>query len=205
LWSIGVIIFLLVHGYPPFNGESQEQIFHKIRQTKFKFSKDIQLSAPLRDLITKLLVADPLSRLSAVQALNHPWVRDSNAAPDTPLSVSTLSIPKLALYVLSMWSLGCVPHPHHVLCVRAIVTIVQKNVVAALTDFRNQYRLKKAVAKAVAKSMMTSDDEEQLSSLFKQFDANGDGRLDAVSAGALLYWVIKHTGMTHVRVCVFLD
>jgi calcium-dependent protein kinase len=35
MWSVGVIVFLLVHGYPPFNHEKEEEIFARIRRGKF--------------------------------------------------------------------------------------------------------------------------------------------------------------------------
>lgn len=91
IWSVGVIIFLLVHGYPPFNSETQDQIFQKIRVGKFKFSRDIPLSQPVKDLITKMLVKDPLQRITAAEALRHPWIADSAAAPDTPIPASVVS------------------------------------------------------------------------------------------------------------------
>lgn len=90
IWSLGVIIFLLVHGYPPFNGETQDQIFHKIRIGKYKFSKDIPLSNAVKDLISKMLVMNPMNRISAADALKHPWIAD-NAAPDTPISLSVVN------------------------------------------------------------------------------------------------------------------
>jgi len=85
MWSIGVIVFLLVHGYPPFNGEQQEQIFHKIRIGKYRFSKDIPLSNSVKDFITKLLIMAPEKRMTAQQALAHPWISENNRVPDTPI------------------------------------------------------------------------------------------------------------------------
>ena len=88
MWSIGVIVFLLVHGYPPFNGDSQDQIFHKIRMGKYRFSKDITLSPGVKDFIGKVLVMDPSQRMTAQQALEHPWIAQYNKVSDTPFSVS---------------------------------------------------------------------------------------------------------------------
>lgn len=87
MWSVGVIIFLLVCGYPPFNGESQDEIFYKIRKGKYKFPKKesgINLSTSVKELIALLLQMDPLQRASADIALNHPWVIGQTAT-DTPL------------------------------------------------------------------------------------------------------------------------
>jgi calcium-dependent protein kinase len=86
MWSVGVIVFLLVHGYPPFNGESQEEIFRRIRAGKYTFSRKIPLSRSVQDLVSKLLVKAPLERLSAAEALRHPWISQAGEAPDTPLN-----------------------------------------------------------------------------------------------------------------------
>lgn len=87
--SVGVIIFLLVCGYPPFNGDSQERIFKKIKRGKFRFPKSseaggVSLSDSVKSLITELLQMQPRDRLTAEDALKHPWI-SGDAAPDAPL------------------------------------------------------------------------------------------------------------------------
>jgi calcium-dependent protein kinase len=89
MWSVGVIVFLLVCGYPPFNGDSQEKIFKKIKRGKFRFPKNsdsggLVLSDSVKHLITELLQMHPQDRLTAEKALEHPWIA-GDAAPDAPL------------------------------------------------------------------------------------------------------------------------
>lgn len=84
-----MIIFLLVCGYPPFNGDSQERIFKKIKRGKFRFPKSsesggVSLSESVKSLITELLQMQPKDRLTAEDALKHPWIC-GDAAPDAPL------------------------------------------------------------------------------------------------------------------------
>jgi len=85
MWSVGVIIFLFVCGYPPFNGDSQEKIFHHIKKGKFRFPTASTLSESVKDLVMKLLRRNPLERLTAAQVLEHPWVK-GDTATDTPIS-----------------------------------------------------------------------------------------------------------------------
>jgi len=84
MWSVGVIIFLFVCGYPPFNGDTQEKIFDGIKRTRFRFppSSSIPLSDSVKDLIGKLLVKDPLARLTAEQVLQHPWIKGDSASDE---------------------------------------------------------------------------------------------------------------------------
>eukprot|EP01006_Ploeotia_vitrea_P034097 TRINITY_DN65703_c4_g10_i1.p2 TRINITY_DN65703_c4_g10~~TRINITY_DN65703_c4_g10_i1.p2 ORF type:complete len:316 (-),score=189.59 TRINITY_DN65703_c4_g10_i1:166-1113(-) len=89
MWSIGVMIYLLTHGYPPFNGKHQQKIMQRIRIGKFRFARDIKLSDGLKDIITKLLVKDPTKRLTAREALEHPWVK-GDAASDEALPIEVL-------------------------------------------------------------------------------------------------------------------
>ncbi len=87
MWSVGVIVFLLVCGYPPFYADRDSDIFKLIKQGVFVFPTDRRgeplLSAPVRDFIVKLLVRDPRKRMTAVEALAHPWIAEKSAAPDT--------------------------------------------------------------------------------------------------------------------------
>lgn len=75
MWSIGVITFILVGGYPPFRDDDQKKLFRKIKKGKFEFDPDYWefVSDEAKDFITKLLVLDPEKRMTATEALAHPW------------------------------------------------------------------------------------------------------------------------------------
>ena len=76
MWSIGVIIFILLGGYPPFSDNNQSRLYKKIKAGQFEFHPDYwtAISSEAKDLITKLLTVDPEKRYSAEQALHHPWI-----------------------------------------------------------------------------------------------------------------------------------
>eukprot|EP01023_Acetabularia_acetabulum_P065651 TRINITY_DN871_c0_g1_i6.p1 TRINITY_DN871_c0_g1~~TRINITY_DN871_c0_g1_i6.p1 ORF type:complete len:530 (+),score=101.03 TRINITY_DN871_c0_g1_i6:188-1591(+) len=76
MWSAGVVLFILLGGYPPFYHESEAVLFEIIRKGKFQFDDVVweEVSHLAKDLICKLLVVNPNKRLSASQALQHPWL-----------------------------------------------------------------------------------------------------------------------------------
>jgi len=86
MWSIGVIIFILLGGYPPFSDNNQGKLYKKIKAGQFEFHPDYwgTISKEAKDLITKLLTVDPEKRFTADQALNHPWIdlQDDKLASD---------------------------------------------------------------------------------------------------------------------------
>eukprot|EP00127_Corallochytrium_limacisporum_P000676 Clim_evm75s22 gene=Clim_evmTU75s22 len=86
MWACGVIIYIILCGYPPFYHENDNRLYRIIMKGKFeydpKYWKDISDSA--KDLINKLLVVNPSKRLSAEEALEHPWIA-GDVAPDTQL------------------------------------------------------------------------------------------------------------------------
>lgn len=77
LWSCGVIMYILLCGVPPFYGDTDDEIYARVKEGKFSMDgpewEDISPEA--KDLIKSLLRKDIAKRLSAEQALNHPWFK----------------------------------------------------------------------------------------------------------------------------------
>ncbi|KAL5168026.1 Calcium-dependent protein kinase 1 [Glycine soja] len=92
IWSAGVILFILLSGVPPFWSEKEQGIFDAILRGHIDFASDPwpSISSSAKDLVKKMLRADPKQRLSAVEVLNHPWMREDGAS-DKPLDVAVLS------------------------------------------------------------------------------------------------------------------
>lgn len=76
IWSIGVITYILLCGYPPFYGDSDNQIFDSVRAGKFDFPSPEwdSISVAAKDFICCLLKKDPSQRLTAKQAMQHKWI-----------------------------------------------------------------------------------------------------------------------------------
>ena len=76
MWALGVIIYILLCGYPPFYDENQSVLFKKIRAGTFQFDSPYWdgVSDAAKDVISKLLVVDPKHRISIEEFLELPWV-----------------------------------------------------------------------------------------------------------------------------------
>ena len=76
LWSCGVIMYLMLCGKQPFEGENDEEIYEKIRNCKIDFNDEEwdNISHDAKDLIKKLLIKDIKKRYSSREALAHPWI-----------------------------------------------------------------------------------------------------------------------------------
>ena len=86
LWSVGVILYMFIVGHAPFDGCDDEEITSNIQRGVYR-KKDrrwLKASKEVKDLIEKLLTYRPSQRLTALQALNHPWfkITDSNILYD---------------------------------------------------------------------------------------------------------------------------
>jgi calcium/calmodulin-dependent protein kinase I len=81
LWSVGVITYLLLCGFPPFYGDTLPEVFEQIMKADFDFPDPYwkEVSDSAKDFIKKLLVVDPKQRMSPAQALNHPWIANGGA------------------------------------------------------------------------------------------------------------------------------
>lgn len=81
VWSMGVILYIMLCGYPPFEGDNNKEIFKRVLQQKLDFDPDDWdvVSEEAKDLISKMLIKEPSERISAVDALNHKWFTISHS------------------------------------------------------------------------------------------------------------------------------
>ncbi|CAN1227154.1 Calcium-dependent protein kinase 16 [Linum perenne] len=92
VWSIGVITYILLCGRRPFWDKTEDGIFKEVLRNKPDFRRKPwpTISHSAKDFIRKLLVKDPRARLTAAQALSHPWVREGGDASEIPIDISVL-------------------------------------------------------------------------------------------------------------------
>ena len=75
VWSCGVILYIMLCGYPPFNGETDDDILVAVKKGKFDFPKEewSSVSKEAIDLIKGMLTYEPSKRLSALDCMSKPW------------------------------------------------------------------------------------------------------------------------------------
>lgn len=75
MWSIGVVVYILLAGYCPFYDPDQRKLQHKIKHGKYHFHERWDSISPEAiELIKGLICVDQNKRLTAAQALQHPWI-----------------------------------------------------------------------------------------------------------------------------------
>ena len=86
MWSIGVIMYLVVRGRLPYDGDEQQAIVQRILHEPLDFSSGVWAHWSTRgvEFIQKLLEKNPSRRLTARQALQHPWLRQPPPEPTSP-------------------------------------------------------------------------------------------------------------------------
>ncbi|KAL4660927.1 calcium/calmodulin-dependent protein kinase type II subunit delta isoform X7 [Arapaima gigas] len=76
MWACGVILYILLVGYPPFWDEDQHRLYQQIKAGAYDFpSPEWDTVTPeAKDLINKMLTINPVKRITASEALKHPWI-----------------------------------------------------------------------------------------------------------------------------------
>jgi len=76
VWSMGVILYMLLCGEPPFDQRKPTPILDQVKKGVYKMPEDLQqsLSKEAQDLIVQLLAIDPLKRITLEDVAKHPWV-----------------------------------------------------------------------------------------------------------------------------------
>ena len=163
LWSIGVILYILLTGRPPFDGNDDEEILENVKKgvyDKWGYPFPI-LSEQSKDLIFKLLQYDPQKRLNAEQALEHPWFKTAEFKKKD--KVNSIS-PELA-----------------------------KELIENMTKYRSDNVLKSAVIAYLIHHITNTEECLEASKLFNKIDLNSDGKIEKkeLIQGFEKYWGIS--------------
>lgn len=96
LWSVGVILYILLAGKPPFDGNNDKEIIKKVRLGVFDLNApELEEVSPEGKLMIKqLLTTDPNRRMSADEALAHPWIAKFEK-PDSNKEATALALVNL--------------------------------------------------------------------------------------------------------------
>jgi calcium-dependent protein kinase len=89
VWSLGVVMFFLLTGRQPFKGKNMSELLSNILNCRYSFNdpKWNLVSEEAKDLISRLLVVDPLLRLSIPSALCHSWFSNLTGLPPVKLEI----------------------------------------------------------------------------------------------------------------------
>eukprot|EP00578_Thalassiosira_sp_NH16_P031954 CAMPEP_0181079968 /NCGR_PEP_ID=MMETSP1071-20121207/2313_1 /TAXON_ID=35127 /ORGANISM="Thalassiosira sp., Strain NH16" /LENGTH=425 /DNA_ID=CAMNT_0023161407 /DNA_START=330 /DNA_END=1607 /DNA_ORIENTATION=+ len=80
LWSVGIVAYILLCGYPPFDGANKAEVYDAVRRGTYRFpSKEWSVaSTEARAFVRRLLRTNPRKRMTARRALDHPWIEKNN-------------------------------------------------------------------------------------------------------------------------------
>uniref|UniRef100_A0A7S0I2N3 cGMP-dependent protein kinase n=1 Tax=Hanusia phi TaxID=3032 RepID=A0A7S0I2N3_9CRYP len=90
LWSLGVVVYVMLCGFPPFADENRALLFEQIKRGKYYFLSPYwdSVSDQAKDMVSKMIVVNPEERLDTTQCLNHPWIMNEDTASTTRLHAS---------------------------------------------------------------------------------------------------------------------
>ncbi|GCB62016.1 hypothetical protein scyTo_0004190, partial [Scyliorhinus torazame] len=88
-WSIGVIMYTLLSGDPPFVANSEEKLAELVNKGELHFDDSVlqEISDGAKDVLSRLLKVDPAHRITANELLDNPWVTGDTTATQRPSNV----------------------------------------------------------------------------------------------------------------------
>lgn len=179
MWSCGVILYLVVSGYLPFGGQNDTETEYCIKRAIYQLPDDLfsEISNECKDMLKKLLQKNPAKRLSASQALEHPWLYNpEEEICDFSLLAETLNSikepqnnKKLKELVITLM-ISQMGKPTNVGKIENFFSVVDTNKDGVIS-------LDELIEK-LAMKMPRKDAEEQAEKIMKTLDIDGNGYLD---------------------------
>ena len=180
IWSLGVILYILLVGYPPFNGPDDKKIIDAVKKGKYTLDEPEwdDVSEEAVDLVRRCLTYDADKRISASEALEHPWFK--KFAKDEKVKKSLAS---KALNNLKNFRAGEVMK-------KATLTFIIQQLsskdeteemerIFAQMDKNNDGMLsKQEIKEGYEENFGVVIDDEEIDKMFAQIDTDGNGTID---------------------------
>uniref|UniRef100_A0A8C8R923 Protein kinase domain-containing protein n=1 Tax=Pelusios castaneus TaxID=367368 RepID=A0A8C8R923_9SAUR len=107
MWSLGVLVYILLSGINPFIAETYQQTIENIISAEYNFDDEAfkDISTEAMDFIDRLLVKERKGRMTAIEALNHPWLKQKTEKISTKTNVQkTISKCRMPRRPKRIWS-----------------------------------------------------------------------------------------------------
>lgn len=152
IWSVGVILYILLCGYPPFGGKTDDRVLQKVQRGSYSFAaKEWEgVSEAAKEVITLMLTLDASERPGARQLLSHPWLSDTPPAAAGGVGAGDAQA----------------------------ATALGQHIVCRLRAFAGMSRMQRLALVCLARTMSEAD-VARLRALFVAMDADNDGLVGA--------------------------
>ena len=180
-WSCGVLMYILLGGIPPFYGDTEEEIFEKIKKCEYDFSPPPfkNVSKNCKDLIRRLLEPKKQYRIKAIEALRHPFFTESFDANSAMTANKDLNVLKQFISPIKY----CSKFHEAVaafLCVN-FLPVEEENTLKTVfryLDKDNKSIITKEAIKETLEEININISDEKLQEIFNSIDENGSGLIE---------------------------
>lgn len=183
MWSMGVILFMMLSGRPPFDGSSDQNIMRRAVRGKYTMDDEVwrtEVSTHAQDFVRRCLTRDPAARITSKEGLRHIWLTaseetliDAGAGDDPARALAPAVIPSVVSEGINLAKRTS----------RRISTTLfgaggNDEILERIRFFASRHELVRLFSQAVAFSV-GRDEVRDLMKLFVKLDRDGDGTITA--------------------------
>ena len=177
IWSIGIMMYIILTGSPPYKGRNNKAILYEINKHPFQLTSEnsASLSPAAIDLLSKLLKIQSNLRISALSAMQHPWIHKQRLAHSSSL----------------MTSLNNLQHFHSESKLKEAVAIYITSQIASHSELKEVSKIfndldkdgngkitREELIQEYSKSLNFSQTSLVVDNIIQEIDQDGDGCID---------------------------
>jgi calcium-dependent protein kinase len=180
VWSLGVILYILLVGYPPFNGSDDKKIIEAVKKGKYTLDEPEwdDVSEEAIDLVRKCLTYDPEKRVSASDALEHSWFKKFAKSNKVEKSLASKALSNLknfrAEQKLKQATLAYIVSQ----CLTREETDKMEGIFKSMDKNNDGMLSKEEIAEGYEEHFGLAIDDEELDRMFDAIDTDGSGAID---------------------------